>query len=257
MLPVLRRLCRISTFWPSLPAPLEPGIADVGHDGRRAVVDDDGGEIADAAVGQPRPVLPGDPARRSLQVGREEGPERRRGAGAGGQRVEEVRRVARHGARAAGHGLGQGQAALELGHRPVRPQLLEKPVPLPEKPLPSVRRGRESGIVGQDGQESGLGPAQLFGAPAEIEPRGGVDADDVAAEGRVGGEERQDLLFERRVSSRRARTASLSFSIYVRGRFLRASRTTCMVIVLAPLRTFPLRKFCRAARATARGSIPG
>ena len=65
------------------------------------------------------------------------------------------------------------------------------------------------------------------------------------------------VLFECRVSSRRARTASLSFSIYVRGRFLRASRTTCMVIVLAPLRTFPLRKFCRAARATARGSIPG
>ena len=64
-------------------------------------------------------------------------------------------------------------------------------------------------------------------------------------------------LFERRVSSRRASTASFIFSTYVRGRFFRASRTTCIVIVLAPLSTFRARTFRRTARASASGSTPG
>ncbi len=56
---------------------------------------------------------------------------------------------------------------------------------------------------------------------------------------------------------RSASTASTAFSPSVRGRFARASRMTCIVMVLAPLTTSPRRTFVTKARATASGSTPG
>ncbi len=193
MLPVLRRLRRMSTLWPSSSRRSRPDVADVGDDRGLAVVDDHGGEVADVPFAEPRAVLFDGPPDRSLQAGIDKGAERRRGAGPGRQRVEEVRRLARHGPDAIGHRLREGQAALELGQAPLRPEPPQQPVALGEQPRPPLRRGQQSGIVGQDGQERGLGPAQPLRAPAEVEPGRGVDADDVAAERRVGGEERQDL----------------------------------------------------------------
>ena len=57
--------------------------------------------------------------------------------------------------------------------------------------------------------------------------------------------------------SRSASAASTAFSVSVRGRPFRERRTTCMVSVLPPLTTRPRRRLTEAARARARGSIPG
>jgi hypothetical protein len=56
---------------------------------------------------------------------------------------------------------------------------------------------------------------------------------------------------------RSASTASTAFSPIVRGFSARASRITCMVIVLAPLTTSPRRVLDTKARAIASGSTPG
>src|SRR5665647_1592118 len=58
---------------PVLLPPLEPGVADISDDRGRAIVDDDRGKIANAAVDEPRAVLLHDPADRPLEVSREEG----------------------------------------------------------------------------------------------------------------------------------------------------------------------------------------
>ncbi len=137
-------------------------------------------------------MLLGDARHGPLQVGPEERAERRGRPFPGGQRVEQVGRLARHGPRSFGHGFGQGQPAFEVRDLPRRPQLLQQPVALLPQPGPAGGRGGQRGIVGQHGQEGGFRPAQVVRGPAEIEPRGGVQADDVAAERGVGGEERQD-----------------------------------------------------------------
>ena len=98
-------------------------------------------------------------------------------------------------AQAVGHGLGQGQPALEGGDRPPVPELFEEAVALAAQPGPPRRGSREPRVVRQDGQKGRLGPAQLVRAPAEVEPRGRVESDDVAAERRVGREQGQDPGF--------------------------------------------------------------
>ena len=49
--------------------------------------------------------------------------------------------------------------------------------------------------VGQHGQRGAFRPGKFVGRPAEIAPGGGFKADHVAAERRVGGVQRQDLVF--------------------------------------------------------------
>ena len=58
----------------------------------------------------------------------------------------------------------------------------EQPVALSFQQRAVPGAGDQLGVVGQDGQESRLGPAQLGGAAVEIEPGGGIQPDEVAAE---------------------------------------------------------------------------
>ncbi len=68
-----------------------------------------------------------------------------------------------------------------------------RPFRLPRSRARPFAEADRPGSFGQDGEKRGLGPAQLFRTPAEIQPRRGIDADDIAAERSVGGEEGQDL----------------------------------------------------------------
>ena len=64
------------------------------------------------------------------------------------------------------------------------------------------------------------------------------------------------LRFEQRSSSLVASTASTIFCQTVRS-LCRERRITCMVMVLPPLTTWPLRILSRAARTSEMGFTPG
>ncbi len=101
-------------------------------------------------------------------------------------------RLPRRGPDPLGHPLGQGQPAFERRQQAPGLEPPQQAVAFGPQPVPAFRRGQQPGVVRQDGQECGLGPAQPLRGPPEVEPGGRVEPDDVAAEGGVGGEQGQD-----------------------------------------------------------------
>ena len=77
-------------------------------------------------------------------------------------------------------------------------QRVEQPVALGEQQLAIAAGMHERRRVGQDGERRGLRPREVLGVAAEVAPGGGIEADGVAAEGRVGGVEAEHLPFRKR-----------------------------------------------------------
>ena len=72
-------------------------------------------------------------------------------------------------------------------------QTLQQPVPLGQEFLPPAAQVQGGRRVGQHGQRGGLGPGKLRCRPAEIAPGRGFQPHHIAAEGRMGGVQSQNL----------------------------------------------------------------
>ena len=107
---------------------------------------------------------------------------------------EQVRGQRGQGPRLGRQRLGQGEPAGLVVEGAAGAQGLEQAVALGRQGLAVAPGVHQRRVVRQHGQQRALGPRQAFGRPAEPAPRGGVEADDVSPEGRVGGKEGEDRL---------------------------------------------------------------
>ncbi len=109
------------------------------------------------------------------------------------QCAQQVRGQAGQGVRPPGQGLVLGQRAFHAVDVPVGQQAVQQPVALGAQGLLAFAGVEDGGRVGQHGQRGAFTPGEVIGRAAEPAPGRGIQAHHVAAEGRVGRVEREDL----------------------------------------------------------------
>ena len=110
------------------------------------------------------------------------------------QRLEQVRREIGQVVRLGGQRLAQRQIEVERVRSPASCRRRSSEVALGLQALAIARQMHQRRVVRQHRQRRGLRPRQRRRIAAEVAPRGGLEADHVAAEGRMRRVQREDLV---------------------------------------------------------------
>ncbi len=110
------------------------------------------------------------------------------------KRFEQMRREIGQVARLGRQRFAQCEIEIERAEISRFVQAAQQEIAFGAQPLPIAREMHQRRIVGQHREGRGFGPRERVRITAEVPPGGGFEADDIAAERRVRGVQREDLV---------------------------------------------------------------